>query len=620
MPIPLPDLDDRRWTDLVDEGRALIPLFSPVWTDHNLHDPGITILELLAGETELDLYRVNRVPPSHVRKFLALVGVEPRPPRAARTVLAFRLASGLPPRVLPAGLEVETEDVAGVRTVFRTLEPVTVVGLRLEAVQTGGPGGFVDLTARRRRGEVLALFGDDPAPGAAAYFGFDRPLPVGVPVSFAFSLQPGGGEGARTAWEIQVRPGVWRRLDPDAGEVVDETRSLTAGGRVLFTVPAAMAAGRVGPVEASLFYLRCRLARGAWDAPPAALRTAVHGAAAEQAETVAERAIGRGNGEPHQRLELPRTAVQGGTLELATREAAGRLVWTERPDFDLSGRADAHFLLDATAGRVTFGDGENGRRLPPGVTASAAYRATRGAEGNLPAGRIFRALPDGVEVDNPVPAEGGAAAETLEEAASRAVDSVEQPLRAVTLADYERIALETPGVRLARAVARANFDPAFPCFRATGVITVIAVPFLPRRRPVPTPATRRAVRRHLADRRLIGTRLIVIGPVYLEVAVRATVRSLPGTDPAELRQRIVAALDRFLHPLTGGPDGTGWTLGRDVYRSEVLQVLDETPGVDHVLSLELVARGAPSCGNVCVEPTVLVVAGEHAVDVAGRPS
>jgi hypothetical protein len=72
MPLLLPDLDDRRWTDLVDEGRALIPLFSTVWTDHNLHDPGITFMELFAGETELDLYRVNRVPPSHVRKFLAL--------------------------------------------------------------------------------------------------------------------------------------------------------------------------------------------------------------------------------------------------------------------------------------------------------------------------------------------------------------------------------------------------------------------------------------------------------------------------------------------------------------------------------------------------------------------
>jgi len=37
--LPLPDLDDRRWTDLVDEGRSLIPIVAPAWTDHNIHDP-----------------------------------------------------------------------------------------------------------------------------------------------------------------------------------------------------------------------------------------------------------------------------------------------------------------------------------------------------------------------------------------------------------------------------------------------------------------------------------------------------------------------------------------------------------------------------------------------------
>ena len=42
MPLPLPHLDDRRWQDLVEEGRALIPRLAPAWTDHNVHDPGIT--------------------------------------------------------------------------------------------------------------------------------------------------------------------------------------------------------------------------------------------------------------------------------------------------------------------------------------------------------------------------------------------------------------------------------------------------------------------------------------------------------------------------------------------------------------------------------------------------
>lgn len=87
MPLPALDLDDRTWGDLVDEARASIPTVAPPWTDHNIHDPGITLVELLAWLVEQDIYRVNRVPESHVRAFLALLGFGPAPPRPARVVL-----------------------------------------------------------------------------------------------------------------------------------------------------------------------------------------------------------------------------------------------------------------------------------------------------------------------------------------------------------------------------------------------------------------------------------------------------------------------------------------------------------------------------------------------------
>jgi hypothetical protein len=48
MGVPLPNLDDRRWIDLVEEGRSLLPFYAPQWTDHNIHDPGITLLELFS--------------------------------------------------------------------------------------------------------------------------------------------------------------------------------------------------------------------------------------------------------------------------------------------------------------------------------------------------------------------------------------------------------------------------------------------------------------------------------------------------------------------------------------------------------------------------------------------
>ncbi len=56
-----------------------------------------------------------------------------------------------------------------------------------------------------------------------------------------------------------------------------------------------------------------------------------------------------------------------------------------------------------------------------------------------------------------------------------------------------------------------------------------------------------------------------------------------------LKERIKKNLKEFFHPLNGGPDvgEKGWPFGRDVYASEVFQVIEDTDGVDHVEFLDL---------------------------------
>ena len=70
MPLPLPNLDNRTYADLVDEALALIPSLYPDWTNHNPSDPGITLVELLAWLTEMVIYRVDRVPDANKEVFL----------------------------------------------------------------------------------------------------------------------------------------------------------------------------------------------------------------------------------------------------------------------------------------------------------------------------------------------------------------------------------------------------------------------------------------------------------------------------------------------------------------------------------------------------------------------
>ena len=46
-------------------------------------------------------------------------------------------------------------------------------------------------------------------------------------------------------------------------------------------------------------------------------------------------------------------------------------------------------------------------------------------------------------------------------------------------------------------------------------------------------------------------------------------------------------LAAFLHPLTGGLDGTGWDFGRAPHRSDFFALIESVPGVDHVRYLQI---------------------------------
>ena len=754
MALPLPNLDDRRWLELVDEARTLIPVYAPQWTDHNLHDPGITFLELLAWIAEMDIYQANRIPDRHRFAFLALAGIEPRRPRGASTVASFELGAGAPPTPLPAGIEVAPVPGAPAEEVrFRTEELLVVVPGRLAAIQSGPPADLVDLSASARRGEWLAALGDDPQPGTALYLGLSEPLPVGTPARLQLVVEGGDAderrrildqleaerascerpdpgidcecanapkgngediepeavdEGAAVVaplehhsvllvWEEWVAPGVWRPLDAGAGEVKDHTRALTLDGSVIVRLPEATTAIALGDVPQPLHYLRARLLGGSYDAPPRLRLVQLNGVPVRQESAVGtmwelrkgatisgpmpasgdriglrftidsqgaidtveftadepklfvlgfkpptattdcwlelEAALlGVGSGRPGQSFALPQARVAGSSLQIFSHEDDSWQKWTERPSWRRSGRRDPHYLLDADRGQLTLGDGERGRVLPRAAFLVAVYDATEGAGGNLRAGSIAdlarnshnRALVAGFDavaarierVLQPLDAEDGVNGEALAESAARALDDLERPQRAVTLEDIEALALETPGSRIARAKAKAAVHPAFPCIKAAGMVTVVVVPFLPATRPSPSAELRRLVAAYLAPRRVLGTRIEVAAPVYVRVTVRARVRACEMVEPGALAARLRGRLHEFFHPLSGGPDGDGWRFGRDVHRSEVLQVLDETEGADHVLSLALVdVEGTAVCGNLCLPPCGLVDSGEHEIEV-----
>ena len=358
--------------------------------------------------------------------------------------------------------------------------------------------------------------------------------------------------------------------------------------------------------------------------------------------TVEALRIGTGTGAPNQLLQVGGFELRLADFSLYTLENSALKPWTRVESF-ASGAADAHYVIAAEAGEVLLGDGQNGRVAPAGAIMIAIAEVTRGAAGNVAAGAIGTSRPAGsatvvgidtgphntalLEVNaavaalaliaNPDAASGGAEQESLAHAEGRAAALVEEPDRAVTLDDCKVLALRTPGTAIARAAAIANYYPSLQCYSAPGYITVMVAPYLPLGRPVPSAGLLQAVSAYLSRRRVIGSRIEVTGPDYLEVAVHASVKAATGESKTGIQSAVIAALSGFLDPLGGGPDGTGWPLGRAVYISEILDTIAGVFGVDHVISLQLEAAGCGlQCGDICLNPLALAVSGAHVIEVS----
>jgi predicted phage baseplate assembly protein len=140
MPLPTPNLDDLRFQrDLVDEARRRIIRYCPEWTDYNLSDPGITLIELFAWMSEMLVYRLNRVPEKNYIKFMELLGVQLQPASSARAELTFYLSTPFPigpedatVAVVPQGTQVATRVTEEEpEVIFTTDERLTIVPPRL---------------------------------------------------------------------------------------------------------------------------------------------------------------------------------------------------------------------------------------------------------------------------------------------------------------------------------------------------------------------------------------------------------------------------------------------------------------------------------------------------------
>lgn len=297
------------------------------------------------------------------------------------------------------------------------------------------------------------------------------------------------------------------------------------------------------------------------------------------------------------------------------------VLWRGQPHFYFSSADDRHYVVERTRSRLLFGDGRNGKLPPAGQSNIRAreYQAGGGHVGNVPAGAL-RQIMSGVlasAVSNPRAGEGGADGETPGMLRSRGPHVLRHQERALSALDYEMLAREASPAVAAVRVLPATAPNGRP---APGWVTLIVVPQSQDAQPLPSFELRRQVHDFLALRApatLAPLHIGVIGPTYLPVGVSAVAVPRDLSMAGTVADAAVQALARFLHPLTGGPDGEGWPFGRGVYASDVAALLENTPGMDHIEFLELRLNDTPVGDYVPVPPDRMVVAGPLRIEVRG---
>src|SRR5262249_44110790 len=170
--------------------------------------------------------------------------------------------------------------------------------------------------------------------------------------------------------------------------------------------------------------------------------------------------------------------------------------------------------------------------------------------------------------------------------------------RAVTMDDFQALALATPGVALGRAQVVQGLmpgaDPAATRTNVPGVVSVFVFPDQPiaiGNGPVATLAQLKEVFAYLRQRILIGTQLFVLSAEPVPVYAGVSIQILAGADTAATVQGVQQVLVSDLWPLPpGGPDGGGWPIGRTVAADELLTQAARVPGVLAADRVDLYAR------------------------------
>ena len=394
-----PNLDDRKFKDLVEECILRIPRYCPEWTNHNPGDPGITLIELFAWLTDQMLLRFNQVPLLNYITFLELLGIRLQAPTPAKCELTFYLSrEQAEPVRIPYGTEVATVRTENDEAIIFTTDEELVIGnaqikhflTAIEKEKT--PQNFYTQvnpgSSRWDTTDELYLF-ESCQPGNCFYLVLDE-----LENNFTDEEEPGNtisgnviavnfrGNAARATGIIPENPPLkwevwngeeWSKVelekDKTKGFSFDGvTQSLENGADVILRLPQRLPDYQFGNYNG--YWIRCLYAEPSsgqeyyYESPTIigiSVRAIGGAVNATQCVRVENEVLGISNGKPGQIFELQskpildRNREQQEYLEISLPGKEEVEIWEEVKDFGKSNQNSKHYIIDSVTGTLQFG-------------------------------------------------------------------------------------------------------------------------------------------------------------------------------------------------------------------------------------------------------------------------
>lgn len=610
-------LNPLAFDDLVQIGRSMIPTLTKQWTDHNYHDPGIMLMELVAWIAEAQMFSMDRPRRDERLAYAHLLGVQPQGPRPAIGLLwpsdgtpswpdGFLAKSGT---AVSAGADVPafftTSDVqltqaALVRVETRFGNSISHDWTLVNAQQSATFLPFGNAADSETR---LALTFQWTVPGNSSAAAVTAPLSLGWEIENSPVTAP--PSPAVPALEVTLVDANGRRR---LTGMIDTTAGLLQSGVMLFSP------GTIAP-EQGRFRLILRSATGGFKRPPRVERIGLNVLPIVQSQQILEGPVQLGlvTPIPNQQYSLAQDGLMftgngANDVQVSIEENGNWVSWAFTPDLTNSRPTDRHFELDTAKGVLTFGNGVNGMMVPELAPIQVKYSVTAGVTGNVQPGLTWSL--QGILGDfgvNSQATAGGAAATTLDDLRDAARVDISELRPLVTSDDVEQAAKSYADLGVSRALELAPDASQLPGLRVlvvagshdpddTGTGVAESAEFL------------NAVQTRISPKLTLGQRIQVIGPSYVPVKITATLTSCRNANPADVRENVIAMLKQRL-AIVAGVGTTPWPFHRPVTLRTVEGWLRKVEGVAQVVTAEVNAGpfGATSLPSLQISDSDITV-------------